>query len=64
MDFHHRLVSKLRHYGIKDDIHNCIPAFLMARSQNVVIDEFCSPEISVDSSVLGSIYFVKIYHSK
>ena len=55
-------MSKLEHYGIKGDIHNWISGFLMERSQKVVVDGFCSPEISGDSgvpqgSVLGPIHF-------
>ena len=48
---HHRLMSNLGHYGIKGDIHNWISGFLMGRSQKVVVEGVCSPEISVHSGL-------------
>ena len=60
---HRSLMSKLDHYGIRGNIHECISSFLNNRNQKVVIDGYSSDTISVDSgvpqvSVLGPILFL------
>ena len=45
---HHRLMSKLDHYGIKGNIHIWISSFLTNRNQKVVIDGYFPDTIYVD----------------
>ena len=60
---HHRLMSKIDHYGMRGNIHKWILSFLNNINQKVMIAGYSSDTISVDSvlprgSVLGSILFL------
>ena len=48
---HESLLGKLNHYGVNNNIHSWIRAFLTHRSQEVVVDGCKSERVSVDSGV-------------
>ena len=48
---HHRLLSKLKHYGITNEIYNWIKTWLTQRTQRVVLDGEVSDQASVLSGV-------------
>jgi len=60
---HHRLLEKLKHYGVDANIHAWIRAFLCDRSQQVLVEGESSNSVTVDSgvpqgTVLGPLLFL------
>ena len=60
---HQRLLKKLQHYGINNNIYNWIETWLTQRSQRVVLNGISSPPVSVQSgvpqgTVLGPLMFL------
>ena len=60
---HQRLLTKLQHYGIRDNTYNWIKAWLSNRTQQVLLDGITSSSISVTSgvpqgTVLGPLMFL------
>ena len=48
---HNLLMHKLKHYGIRGKINNCIESFLSGRTQAVIIEGEKSSCLSLDSGV-------------
>ena len=48
---HKLLMHKLKHYGIRGKINNCIESFLSGRTQAVIIEGEKSSYLSLDSGV-------------
>ncbi len=48
---HNKLLSKLSHYGIHDNIHQLISCFLKDQRQQVVVDGAVSDSVQVESGV-------------
>ena len=60
---HRRLLAKLKHFGIRGDIHSWITQFLQDRTQRVVVDGESSERVHVASgvpqgTVLGPLLFL------
>ena len=60
---HRKLLHKLRHYGIDGELLSWLSAFLMERSQRVIVEGEASSSIKVDSgvpqgTVLGPLLFL------
>ena len=48
---HHRLLNKLRFYGINNQLIKWTSSFLMGRTQRVILEGQTSPTVAVDSGV-------------
>ena len=60
---HDKLLSKLQHYGINNNLHNWIRSFLKERMQQVIVDGEKSQSVPVESgmpqrTVLGPLLFL------
>ena len=60
---HHRLLNKLRFYGINNQLIKWTSSFLMGRTQRVILEGQTSPTVAVDSgvpqgTVLGPLLFL------
>ena len=65
---HQRLLSKLKHYGITNEIYNWIKMWLTQLTQRVVLDSKVSDQASVflsgvpQGTVLGPLMFLLYVH--
>ena len=64
---HKRLISKLKFYGISDQITNLITSFLATRTQTVLLENTTSEKIAFTSgvpqgTVLGPILFLIVIY--
>ena len=60
---HDKLLSKLQHYGINNNLHDWIRSFLKERMQQVIVDGEKSQSVPVESgmpqrTVLGPLLFL------